>query len=141
MEHGTVLPTTVDELVGGRRKRLAGPADVAARGPAGYWVYARVAPDRHTLLVQWSGECESPAAFVIGRDRTLRPVGAATRRGAPESRALGWSPSGRAIVSFPRGVCAGGHRGGPGVYSVDSKGTTTRLVLRTNARQQVAFWG
>jgi hypothetical protein len=56
MEHGTVLPTTVDELVGGRRKHLAGPADVAARGPAGYWVSARVAPDRRTLLVQWSGE-------------------------------------------------------------------------------------
>jgi hypothetical protein len=54
---------------------------------------------------------------------------------------LGWSPSGRAIVSFPTGVCADGYRGGPGVYSVDSNGTITSLVLRTNARQQVAFWG
>jgi hypothetical protein len=34
IEHGTVLPTTVEELVNGRRKRLAGPAAVADRGPA-----------------------------------------------------------------------------------------------------------
>jgi hypothetical protein len=94
IEHGTVLPTTVEELVDGRRKRLAGPAEVAPRGPAGYWVYARVAPDRRTMLVQWSGECESPVAFLITRNRRLRPVGATTRRTPPESRTMGWSPTG-----------------------------------------------
>jgi hypothetical protein len=140
IEHGTVLPTTVEELVGGRRERLAGPADVAARGPAGYWVYARVAPDRRTLLVQWSRECESPAAFLVKRDRRLRPVGSATRRTAPESRALGWSARGRPIVSFPGGVCGSGYHGGPGVYSLDPDGTP-RLIVRTKAGQQLAFWG
>jgi hypothetical protein len=94
IEHGTLLPTSVEELVDGRRKRLAGPAEVAPRGPAGYWVYARVAPDRRTMLVQWSGECESPVAFLITRNRRLRPVGATTRRTPPESRTMGWSPTG-----------------------------------------------
>lgn len=139
IEHGTVLPTTVEELVGGRRKRLAGPAAVARRRPAGYWVYARVAPDRRTLLVQWSGECESPAAFTIDGNRRLRRVGA-TRDGAPESRALGWSPSGRAVVDFPAGTCAAGYRHGAGVYSLGSHGAL-RLIVRTKAGQQVAFWG
>jgi hypothetical protein len=140
IEHGTVLPTSVEELVGARRRRLAGPAAVGDRGPAGYWIYARVAPDRRTLLVQWSGECESPTAFVITRDRRLRPVGAPTRRAAPESRAMGWSPTGRPVVSFPAGVCGSGYHGGRGVYSLDTNGTP-RLSRRTKLRQQVAFWG
>jgi hypothetical protein len=139
IEHGTVLPTTVEELVGGRRKRLAGPAEVATHGPAGYWVYARVAPDRRTLVVQWSGECESPAAFLIERDRRLRPVGSATRP-APESRAMGWSPTGHLVVDFPGGVCAGSYHGGPGIYSIDRDGTP-KLIVRAKLRQQVAFWG
>ena len=138
IEHGTVLPTSVEELVDGHRERLAGPAEVAARGPAGYWVYARVAQDRRTLLVQWSGECESPTAFLIG-DRRLRPVGSPTGP-APESRAMGWSPTWRPIVDFPDGACAGSHRGGPGVYVLDRDGTP-KLIVRTKPRQQLAFWG
>jgi hypothetical protein len=140
IEHGTVLPTTVEELVAGRRERLAGPAHVAARGPAGYWVYARIAPDRRTLLVQWSGECESPTAFLIKRDRRLRPVGSATKRAAPESRALGWSPTGRPIVDFPAAACGAGYHRGPGVYALDPDGTP-RLIVRTKLGERVAFWG
>jgi hypothetical protein len=90
--------------------------------------------------VQWSGDCESPAAFLFARNRKLRPVGASTRRTAPESRALGWSPSGRPIVSFPGRICGSGYHGGPGVYSVDADGTP-RLIVRTTFRRQLAFWG
>jgi hypothetical protein len=140
IEHGTVLPTTVEELVGGRRRRLTGPGAVVERGPAGYWIYVRVARDRRTLLVQWSGECESPTAFLLTPDRRLRPVGAPTRRAGPESRAMGWSPSGRPVVSFPGGICGSGYRGGPGVYSIAPDGTPS-LIVRTKPRQQVAFWG
>jgi hypothetical protein len=140
IEHGTVLPTSVEELVGGRRKRLAGPAAIAPRGPAGYWVYARVAPDRRMLLVQWSGECESPAAFMIDGNRRLRRVGAAWRHEGPESRALGWSPSGRAVVDFPAGTCGAGYRGGAGVFSLGFD-SASRLIIGTKTRQQIAFWG
>jgi hypothetical protein len=135
-----VLPTSVEELVGGRRKRLAGPAAIAPRGPPGYWVYARVAPDRRTLLAQWSGECESPAAFMIDGNRRLRRVGAASRHEGPESRALGWSPSGRAVVDFPAGTCGAGYRGGAGVFSLGFD-SASRLIIGTKTRQQIAFWG
>jgi hypothetical protein len=140
IEHGTVLPTTVEELVDGRRKRLAGPAEVAPGGPAGYWVYARVGPDRRTMLLQWSGACESPTAFVLTPGRRLRPVGGSTRRAVPESRALGWSPAGQPVVSFPGGICGSAHHRGSGVYSLDANGKA-RLIVRTRPRQRLAFWG
>lgn len=140
--YGTLLPTSIEELVGGRRRRIAEPAFTNPRGPAGYWVYVRVAPGGRSLLAQWSGECESPAAFLISRaNDKLRPVGARTRAGAPESVAVGWTQDGRPLVRFTAGVCAGGFPGGPGIYSLERNGTA-RLVVPLNSRTEgVAFWG
>jgi hypothetical protein len=139
-EHGTVLPTSIETVVGGRRRRIAGPAATSLTGPAGYWTFVRVSPDRLTLLAQWSGECESPAAFVVSRDRKLRPAGGPSLSRAPESRALGWTRAGRELVSFDEGPCAGSSRGVPGVYALD-RSRTPRLVVATKPRQRVAFWG
>jgi hypothetical protein len=136
--HGTLLPTSVEELVDGRRRRLTGPAETAPRGPAGYWVNVRVAPDRRRVLAQWSGECESPAAYLVARDEhRSRPV--AGRRF--ESLALGWTPAGRAVVHFTEGVCGTGIHGGPGVYAIGRTGRPQLIVALTSRWQRVAFWG
>lgn len=138
-EHGTVLPTSIETVVGGRRRVIAGPAATSPSGPAGYWTFVRVSPNGRTLLAQWSGECESPAAFLVRRGATLRPVGGASLTQAPESRVLGWTKAGQALVGVDEGPCAGGH-GGPGVYVLDRSGKP-RLVVATRRRQRVAFWG
>jgi hypothetical protein len=58
----------------------------------------------------------------------------------PESRTMGWSPTGRPVVSFLGGSCGSGYHGGTGVYSLDPDGMP-RLIVRTKARRPVAFWG
>ena len=139
-QYGTVLPTSIEELVGGRRRLIAGPAERTERGPAGHWVYVRVSPHGRTLLAQWSGECEIPVAFVIARAAQPRPAGAKTLAGAPESVALGWTSSGDAVVDFGQGVCGSAYHGGPGVYTVSPNGKL-KLVVATTRTQTVAFWG
>src|SRR5439155_7286724 len=70
----------------------------------GYWRSVELSPDRKTLLLQWSGECESQTTYLARADGAeLRPV-------ATESVALGWTRSGRAVVDLPRGACAGSTR-------------------------------
>jgi hypothetical protein len=138
--HGTPLPTSIEELVDGRRRRIAGPAEirkVAPHDPAGYWVFVRVAADRRTLLAQWSGECESPSAFVIGRGGRLDPVGGNRRL---ESVAAGWSRDGRAIVHFTAGICGQGFHGGPGIYAV-GRDRKPQLIVAMRGLQKFAFWG
>jgi hypothetical protein len=130
--YGTLLPTSIERLVDGRRQRIAGPAFTNPSGPAGYWVYVR-AGSRGRLLAQWSGECESPAAFVIANGKR-RPLGASST----ESVALGWS-DGRALVHFPTGVCGGTFHGGPGVYALAAV-KPSRLVA-TTGQDRVAYWG
>ena len=130
--YGTLLPSSIEQLVDGRRRRITGPAHTNAMGPAGYWVYVRVG--RARLLAQWSGECESPSAFMLA-GRKLRGLGAES----DESFALGWTRDGRAIVNFPQGACGGTFRSGPGVYALEN-GKARRLVATTRL-QRVAFWG
>ena len=126
-------PTSIDQLVGGRRRRIVGPAHVYMGRPAGHWRFVRAAPNG-TLLAQWSGECESPSAFLIAGGK-LRELGGK----ATESVALGWGIDGRAFVHFPQGICGGTVKGGPGVYAV-RRAEATR-VLATTQRDAVAFWG
>lgn len=138
--HGTPLPTSIEELVDGRRRRLVGPAEirkVAPHDPAGHWVFVRVAADRRTLLAQWSGECESPSAFVIGSRGRADPVGGSR---SLESVALGWSRGGRAIVHFTAGICGQGFHGGPGIYAVGAD-RKPQLIVATRRLQKFAFWG
>jgi hypothetical protein len=128
------LPTSIEELVDGVSRILAGPAYKNAQGAAGYWQYVRVAPDGRRLLAQWSGECESPSAFFVTAGKWL-----AAGDKSLESFALGWSRDGRALVYFPQGLCGGTFHGGPGVYAL-GRGKPQRLVAVTRM-QAVAFWG
>jgi hypothetical protein len=107
---------------------------VVARAPGkvGHWVWAEFAPRGGGFLAQWSGECEVPVAYLM-LDGKLRPYGT-------ESAALGWLPSGDALIHFPNGPCAGEARTVRGIYAVPRSGRP-RLVLRTPRSAQYAMWG
>jgi hypothetical protein len=96
----------------------------------GYWRSAELSPDRHSLLLQWSGECEVPTAYLARAD------GGGLRAAAPESVALGWTRSGRAVVDLPRGGCAGSTRR-PGIYLVDPRSRRASYVYAGHGR----LWG
>jgi hypothetical protein len=131
------LPQAIVELAGGKVIARAPVRALAPNiGPVGHWAGVRLSPDRRSLLVQWSAECESPQVFLVTRATgSMRRVGGA----ADESIALGWTRDGRALVHFPTGVCGGTYHGGPGVYAVD--GRRLRLLFETKRRARVAMWG
>ncbi len=137
---GALVPTSIEELVNGRRRLIAGPP--VRRGPDGrvhgHWVYAMVSPERRRLLAQWSGECEIPTAFVV-EDRRVRPFGAASYAGSPESSAVGWLRNGTAVIHFPVGACGGSMRT-PGAYLIPRLGKP-RLLVATRRLTSVAMWG
>jgi hypothetical protein len=78
-------------------RRLTG-----ARPGGGHWRYALPSPDGKWVLAQWSGECETPAAFLIdvasGRVDGVAPPGV-------DSYGIGWAPDGRAVVGVDAGPC------------------------------------
>src|SRR5207302_2723075 len=90
----------------GATRPLLGPAETGAR-PAGWWTAAFVSGDGSRLLLQWSGECEIPVAFVARASggRAHPVTGEPGLRDAPESVALGWSADGRAVVELSKGAC------------------------------------
>jgi hypothetical protein len=112
-------PSTVYR--GGRRM-------LSRRG--GYWRSVELSPDRKTLLLQWSGECESQTAYLARAD------GSGLRSVATESVALGWTRSGRAVVDLPRGACAGAARR-PGIYLLDPRARRAVFVYGGHGR----LWG
>jgi len=109
-----------------------------APGPVGHWVRAEFAPRGNVFLAQWSAECEVPIAFLVA-DGVMRPYGGRTIRDAPESVALGWLPSGEAVVHFPKGACGGTFRT-PGIYVVP-RSAPPRLLLRTPRFASYWMWG
>jgi hypothetical protein len=101
-----------------RGRKLVGPLPSPRRTLGGYWVSAELSPDRRTLLLQWQGECETLTAYVARADGSgVRP--AVGDRGT-ESRALGWTRDGRAVLHLPRAVCGAGFRR-PGVYLLEPR--------------------
>lgn len=97
----------------------------------GHWRWALPSPDGQWLLVQWSGECEVPAAALLQPDGS--GLHALTgERGeewlhGPESKGLGWTPDGRAIVQLGAGACGRGAPT-PGVYAVDPETDEATLL-------------
>src|SRR5690606_18774271 len=80
-----------------------------------------------TVLATWSGECESPSAYVVDV-----ATGGAVALGSQDDQqrdsvGLGWSGSGQAVVHFRTGLC-GTPVPVPGVYRVDADGTVVGLV-------------
>ena len=107
-----------------------------SRRGLGRWTWAEFSPDGRAILAQWSGECESPSAYLIVGGR-VRPYGGSD---AVESVGLGWLPDDRAVVSFWSGVCGAGIPS-PGVYAVPFRGKPT--LLRSFGRRPpgLAMWG
>jgi hypothetical protein len=101
------------------RRRLAGPAR-----PGGWWTGVTPSPDGTRLLAQWSGECESPTAYLVDA-RTGRLTLLGSPGGAAESVALGWHGA-RPVVQLPSTAC--GAAGRPGVYLFEGS-APARLVL------------
>ena len=114
---------------------LVGPAERGPR-PVGSWAAAFLSLDGSRLLLQWSGECETPTAFFArAAGGTVTTVtGQPSLRHAPESIALGWVRDGRAVVDLPHGVCGSG-TSRPGVYLVDP-GSGRRTYVYRRSR----FW-
>jgi hypothetical protein len=116
--------------------RRARPSTIYLRGRKvvsrrrGYWRSVELSPDRRSLLLQWSGECEVPTAYLARAD------GGGLRAAAAESVALGWTPSGRAVLDLPRGGCAGSARR-PGIYLLDPRSHRISFVYRGHGR----LWG
>jgi hypothetical protein len=106
-------------------------AQAPARSPSGHWVWAEHAPQGDAILAQWEAECEVPVAYLVVRGR-LHVY-------ARESVALGWLPSGDALIHFPSGPC-GGSIHVRGIYAVPRDGKP-RLVLRTPRFAQYLMWG
>lgn len=106
---------------------------VVLRGPGtiGHWVWAEFAPRGDGILAQWSAACEVPVAYLISEGK-LRPYG-------EESVALGWLPSGAAVIQFPNGPC-GGSIHERGIYAVPRRGQP-RLIVRTPRFAQYLMWG
>ena len=105
---------------------------VVARAPhgIGHWVWAEHSPSGDAILAQWSAECEVPVAYLVANGRP--------RKYGDETAALGWLPSGQALVHFRPLGCAGSGRNG--IYAVPRRGEP-RLVLRTARFAQYAMWG
>ena len=108
-----------------------------ARRGDGRWTWAEFSPTGGAILAQWSGECESPSAYLITHGR-IRPYGGSD---AVESVGLGWLPDKRAVVSFWSGVCGAGNPA-PGVYAVPARGRPQRLqAFSGRLAPQLAMWG
>jgi len=99
----------------------------------GHWVWAERSPSGDAILAQWSAECEVPVAYRI-RKRVLGAYG------SPEAVALGWLPSGEAVIHYPNGACAGGSVARRGIYAVAGSGKR-RFIARTPRFAQYAMWG
>lgn len=105
----------------------------------GHWVWAQLSPDGRTVLAQYSSECEVPNAFLVPAvGGPLRTLDGSPRAQPTESIALGWAPSGEAIVLFPAGACGDGIAR-PGIYRVAvARGRRTLIVACDNC--QAVMW-
>jgi hypothetical protein len=113
-------------VAGGRR--IAGPA-----AKIGSWQRVWLSPDRRTALALWSGECEIPTTYLVRvRDHRLTSLGS-------ETRPIGWTHDGRAVVEFANGC--GSPPKPPGIYLVSAGGRVLARALALPPRGlAVALW-
>lgn len=106
----------------------------------GFWAYALPSPDGRDLLAQWSGECEVPIAFFVV-DGMPRPVTGERRFWqSPNSRSLGWSAQGEALVFLPDNDACGDKRG-PGLYTFRVPGDGELVYPVHGIRDSARMWG
>lgn len=107
---------------------------------SGFWAYALPSPDGRQLLAQWSGECEIPRAFLVV-DGVPRPVTGERWFGlSPNSRSLGWSARGAAVV-FLLDSDACGDKRAPGIYAFHGPGDGELLYPVHGIRSSARMWG
>lgn len=115
----------------GATRRITGapfPRDPTG-GFAGYWTRTLLSPDGRTVLATWSGECESPSAFLVDVD-TARTFSPESGQDFPrEAHGLGWTKAGEAVIYFTTGIC-GSAIDVPGIYLLRPDGSLARRVLR-----------
>jgi len=112
-----------------------GPAELVTFGPdveyplpIGHWRSILASADGTELLGQWSGECEIPTAFRINVDEGSREMFAGDLyESAPASYALGWAPSGEAVVLLEGGELCAEAAEEPGVHLFSASGASTRI--------------
>src|SRR3546814_18829380 len=93
------------------------PYTTLFRSDAGHWAAAQLSDDGTELLLQHSGECESPTAWRMaldGTDPTPRPL----LDEAWDSGGPGWLADGRAVAVFGPGACGRVLPPGPGLYAI-----------------------
>jgi hypothetical protein len=121
---------------GGRRTLIEAPP----RSPdmtgevLGHWASVELSPDGRSVLAGWSGECESPKAFVLpfdGLPTTADGTPLASWAAAPESSPAGWTSGGRARFVVGAGACDSGLPD-RGVYAV-RPGGKPELIFRTTS--------
>ena len=116
------------------RRGASGWAVVRGRltGRAGWWRRVVAAPDRRTLLAQWSGECEFQSTFLVSvRDGRLWPLfrGYATM-------AVGWTREGVARVRLAEQIRRGTELvRHAGIYLVDPRTLAVKLERREPTRR------
>jgi len=134
---GAARSPWVGVLRGGKVRLLGPPLGTSVRsGWFGWYTSAEVSPDGQTLLLQYSGQCETPNAFFepVSGGRPRPVTGEADWRTAPESSAIGWMRDGSALVRLLPFACGQGAR--PGIYAISPAGGMRRLA-RVNAEP----WG
>lgn len=118
------------------------PLHAGAPDASGLWAFALPSPDGTKLLAQWSGECESPTAFLAEFDgANPRPVtGQRGLVGTPASKVLGWTTDGGALVFLgPGGPCGSGSDPA-GVYRFGSAGGG-EMMIPVPDPHGVRMWG
>jgi hypothetical protein len=147
------LDTERDRLVRTRRPPSGfidqGDGDVSLRPPigsmvegarAGSWRWAERSPDGSRWLAQWSGECESPAVFLVRDGETpVSITGPRSVAHSVEAFALGWSADGRAIAQLLEPACGRAYSH-PGVYAFTEPGRG-EFVFRTRGLAFARMWG
>jgi hypothetical protein len=115
------------------------PHPAAVTDLSGFWAYALPSPDGRDLLAQWSGECEVPTAFFVV-DGVPRPVTGERRFWrSPNSRSLGWSAQGEALVFLlPDDAC--GNKRVPGVYAFRGPGNGELVYPVHGIRSSARMW-
>ena len=136
------LPTTVVRVTPwGGLSTLLGPlhTDPVSDEPSGHWRWALPSPDGAWVIGQWSGACEVPTAILLSTaEDAPRAIDGGALDTTVDSRALGWTDDGKAIVHFGPGACGSGVTD-PGVYLVDPV-TLERTLVVPLPRSSAAAW-
>jgi hypothetical protein len=105
------------------------PISYPDKGPAGHWSGGFLSPGGHTLLLQWTAECEVPFAFFVpARGGTPHLVTGKRRLAdARPSIAHGWTRSREAIIEI-LSSCGGANSPRNEIWLISPDGRQRRMT-------------